>query len=79
MEVECVKNIKVDTTNCPTPCSGLIVTSFAKYEMDLIKAKIHEMKELEDLFPAYDDFKKITQYPSGYTGKDLNSFTTFYV
>ena len=47
--------------------------------MDLIKAKIHDMKELEDLFPAYDDFKKITQYPSGYTGKDLNSFTTFYV
>ena len=43
--------------------------------MDLIKAKIHEMKELEDLFPAYDDFKKITQYPSGYTGNDLDIFS----
>ena len=47
--------------------------------MAFIKEKIHEMNEVEDLFLAYDEYKKITQYPSGYTGKDLNSFTTFYV
>ena len=45
------------------PCSGLIVTGYSKS---------NEMKDLEDLFPIYTDYnqyKKITQSPSGMIGK----------
>ena len=65
----------MDTTNCLTPCSGLIVTSFTQSEMAFTKEKILEMTEVEDLFLAYDEYKKITQYPSGYTGNDLDIFS----
>ena len=29
------------------------------------------------MFPAYNEYKKITQYPSGYTGKDQDYVLTF--
>ena len=43
--------------------------------MAFTKEKILEMTEVEDLFLAYDEYKKITQYPSGYTGNDLDIFS----
>ena len=62
-ELECVNKIKVDTSSCLKPCSGLIVTSLIKSDSD---------KKLENLLPdyvAYNKYKKITQYPSGSDGK----------
>ena len=57
-ELECVKNVEVDTSSCLKPCSGLIVTSFYKSELK---------KDLETLFPIfgeYNNYKKVTTYPS---------------
>ena len=56
--MECVKNIKVDTAGCLKPCTGFIVNSLYKSELS---------KDLENLFPvfeAYNNYKKITPYPS---------------
>ena len=60
---ECLYNTKIDTSTCFKPCSGLIITSFSKYE---------QTKDLETLFPIhqdYDKYKKITPYPPGFVGK----------
>ena len=57
-ELDCVNNVKVDTSSCPKPCSGLIVTSFAKSELK---------KDLQRLFPIFGDYKlykKVTTYPA---------------
>ena len=62
-ELECVNKMKVDTSSCLKPCSGLIVTSLIKSDSE---------KKLENLLPnyaAYNKYKKITQYPSGSDGK----------
>ena len=61
-ELDCVNNVKVDTSSCLKPCSGLIVTSFAKSKLE---------NDLETLFPIlghYNDYKKVTTYPSGANG-----------
>ena len=61
-ELDCVKNMKVDTSSCLKPCSGLVVTSFAKSELK---------KDLETLFPIsgeYNIFKRVTTYPSKANG-----------
>ena len=53
--------MKVDTSNCLKPCSGLIVTSFSKSEKN---------KDLDALFSTsgfYDKYKKVT--PSATIGK----------
>ena len=55
---DCVNNVKVDTSSCLKPCSGLIVTSFVKSELK---------KNLETLFPIFGQYKlykKVTTYPS---------------
>ena len=57
-KIECVKNIQVDTAGCLKPCTGFIVNSLYKSELS---------KDLENLFPvfeAYNNYKKITPYPS---------------
>ena len=61
--MECVNNIKVDTSGCLKPCSGLIVTSVIKSDKN---------RNLEELLPYVDDYvnyKKITKYPVGFDGK----------
>ena len=57
-ELECTNNVKVDTSSCLKPCSGLIVTSFYKSQLK---------KELATLFPIFGDYnlyKKVTTHPS---------------
>ena len=70
-KLECVNKIPVDSLNCMKPCSGLIVTSFDKFE---------EYKNLEVLYPKilrqYNAFKRISTYPPGLIGKYL--FTIHY-
>ena len=65
-ELECVENIKADTSLCLKPCSGLIVNNFYKSELN---------ENLETLFPIfgkYNNYKKVTPYPSGQNGKQLS-------
>ena len=66
-ELDCVKNMKVDTSSCLKPCSGLVVTSFAKSELK---------KDLGTLFPIlgeYNLFKRVTTYPSKADGMSANA------
>ena len=61
-KLECVNRIEVDTARCMKPCSGLIVTSFRKDSLQI---------NWEEKFPvlaAYDNYKIITQHPTGYNG-----------
>ena len=60
-----MNNLAVNYSNCVKPCSGLVVTGYSK---------TGKIKNLEDLFPVFEDynnFKKITQYPKGYDGMSL--------
>ena len=59
--LECVRSINVSSFTCLPPCSGLFVTSFQRFKAE---------KELTDVFPhknAYNNYKKITEYPSAYS------------
>ena len=50
-------NLKIDTSSCLKPCSGLIVTSFSKSKLE---------NDLETLFPIireYNFYKRVTTYP----------------
>ena len=50
-------NLKIDTSSCLKPCSGLIVTSFSKSKLE---------NDLETLFPIireYNFYKRVTRYP----------------
>ena len=66
MKLDCVDKIPVDTSSCMKPCSGLIITSFAKS---------HEYKDLELLYPKiigqYSIFKRISAHPPGLNGIDI--------
>ena len=64
-ELECVNlaKVNVDTSSCLKPCSGLIITSFAKSDKNL------DLDSRLPLMDEYNNYKKITQYPSGYNGK----------
>ena len=53
---------KVDTSSCLKACSGLIISTFSKTE------KNQHWKNLKSIFKNYDNYKKITSYPSGYHG-----------
>ena len=60
--LKCVTHVKVDTSICMKPCSGMLITSFTKTEHN---------KNLEDVLPSldqYNTYKKVTQYPSGFDG-----------
>ena len=62
--IECLKEVKVVTHDeCVPPCSGLIVTSFAKSDQE---------KNVDEWFPnlmlQYNQFNKITPYPYGFEG-----------
>ena len=62
-----MNNVKVDTSSCLKPCSGLIVTSFYKSE---------QKKNLETLFPIfgeYEIYKKVTTYPAASNGIDVKN------
>ena len=64
---KCVKDIKLDIPNhdCMPPCSGLIVTGFTKSE------KIKDLDKLFPVFDAYNNYKIVTEHPSGYKGIKL--------
>ena len=60
-----MEDVKVDSTSCLPPCSGFFVTSFSKFQPE---------RAIDDVFPeaeAYNKYKKITQSPSGFSGKDI--------
>ena len=64
-KIKCIRNIKVVTSSCLKPCSGITVNSLFKSE---------QTKNLEKLFPlyqAYNRYKKVTPYPQGYDGKNF--------
>ena len=67
-ELDCVNKITVETSRCLKPCSGLLVSSF-------LKADVSEgdMDNLLPILDHYDNYKKITDYPSGESGKYYSS------
>ena len=67
--MECVNNVVVNNSGCLKPCSGLIVTSFSKSNLN------KDLEEMQALSKAYNNYKKITEYPPGYTGR--NTFYNF--
>ena len=64
-QLECVNKTKVDTSGCMKSCSGLIITTFSKNENN------KHWQNLKSVFKKYDNYKKITSYPSGYHGNCL--------
>ena len=62
-ELACLRETKVDTSDCVKPCSGLIITSYSKSEVD------DKLEGLMPFLPAYNDFKKKTTNPSGFRGQ----------
>ena len=62
-DMKCVNKVKVDTSSCLKPCSGLIITTLAKTE---------SRRELETLFPDFENYKKykkVTEHPLDLDGK----------
>ena len=60
-QLDCVESLKIDTSNCLKPCSGLLVTSFSKSD-------VHVHSKSLNLLPInkkYNDYKKLTQNPPG--------------
>ena len=54
-----MKNIKGDTYNCPTHCSGLVVTGYSHFESNL------DMEHLiSEEVVAYNRFKRWFHFPS---------------
>ena len=53
-----MNQVKVDTSSCLKPCSGLIVTSFAKSKLE------NDLETLFPIFGQYNQYKRITTYPS---------------
>ena len=67
----CVNNVKVDTSVCLKPCSGLIVTSLSKSGHHGHEKK-EKFEKFESLFPSFEEYniyKTITLYPFGSSGK----------
>ena len=65
IDMECVNKVKIDTSNCLKPCSGLIITTFAKTKPS---------RHLETSFPDFENYKKykkVTTYPKYLAGKYL--------
>ena len=61
--MECVNKIKVDSSECLKPCSGLIITTLSKSEKEVVLDKSFP------IFEDYDNYKKITEFPTGLQGK----------
>ena len=64
-ELECVNKVNDETSSCLKPCSGLLVNSFSKVDWGLTEG----MKKLMPMMKNYDNFKIITEYPFGESGK----------
>ena len=62
-ELECVNKVNDETSSCLKPCSGLLVNSFSKVDWG--------MKKLTLILENYNNYKKITGYPSGENGKQF--------
>ena len=62
-DLQCVNNVKVESASCLKPCSGMIVTSFAKSNQNV------KMDNFFLFLQDYNNFKTITSYPSGLPGK----------
>ena len=57
-KLECVDKIKVNTSICMKPCSGLIVTGVSKYELK--ENNVEEIKTVfSSVFEDYNKYKKI--------------------
>ena len=65
-EQKCVNNVKINPSGCLKACDGLVVTSYSKLE---------QSRKLENLpsviLEAYDEYKKITETPTGQIGNYL--------
>ena len=62
-----MEKVEVDTTGCLEPCSGLLITSFAKSDQE------ENIEDLIPIFKDYDRYKNISQYPSGINGENKKS------
>ena len=65
--MKCVEDVKVNSTSCLPPCSGLFVTSFSKFKPE---------EKLVAVFPEaenYNKYKKITQHPEGFSSKNIET------
>ena len=60
--MKCVYNIKVNDSNCFKPCSGLLVTSFSKFDTNI------NLKNLLPIFVEYDNYKTLFQQSSRNNG-----------
>ena len=72
-KIQCINNITIDISKCLKPCSGFIVTSLSKAEMPANE------DDLLYIYGPYNDYKKITQYPSGFSGKYLYHYMILHV
>ena len=61
----CVQKTKLEPFNCLPKCSGLILSSFSKYEQPDFESSIS--KEIA----AYNKYKREFQYPSELKGYKL--------
>ena len=78
LDFKCVNEVTIDTSNCVSPCTGLIVTSYYSSDLD---------EDLESLIPeeivAYRNYTKWTKMPAGlegfYTIFNITYFLKHYV
>ena len=61
-ELECVRKTSVETSSCMKPCSGLIVTSYFKFDVT------NGMENLMPIIEDYNNFKTNTEFPSWDSG-----------
>ena len=63
LDFKCVNGITIDKSNCLSPCTGLIATSYYASDLD---------EDLESLIPekivAYRNYTKWTKMPAGLEG-----------
>ena len=63
LDFKCVNGITIDKSNCLSPCTGLIVTSYYASDLD---------EDLESLIPekidAYRNYTNWTKMPPGLEG-----------
>ena len=62
-ELECANKVDTETAYCLKPCSGLYVTSFSRSDVT------DGMENLMPILENYNNYKRISEYPSGESGK----------
>jgi len=61
-----MKSIKIDSSDCLPPCSGLIISSFTKTDGTKNLESL-----IDDKFAAYRKFTKWFKFPSGIKGVSI--------